>query len=446
MKIFNDKIKYDKLNNYFFIVSIVLSFIITFINYLVFDNVRWGLYFVSLFVNLLISFALFYRFNNGFIALLTGNFGKKRDKSIKISEGEKEKIKELTQYCNKSIVVLKGEENIYQMIKTKDSFFCKRCNGLSLANFITDFNSFNKPNGKKHFEIKFSEIKKLHYKVDENNDVIIYITNGINRFYFKLVFEYDKKLLEDFLLCGNLERKNLFKQREEKKSNKTKEDKERFIFNTVAMLGLLTSYQVMQYDGFLPMKNWWFALLTIIAIFCLVLLVIWSFKKTEKYQVVKFFFSKERHNETGYEVVQLLIALMLCLPINEYTLDLGETLVYSLVLAIVFFVILYRKLSQCRAKKNFLRRVIGTVVLLIISTLGIVCSANEVYYTDVDYQRCRVIEYYDGSDNDRFATINIDGENHSIPVDNESFNENQPYVKIARVTGLLGIDYVVQVE
>ena len=84
---------------------------------------------------------------------------------------------------------------------------------------------------------------------------------------------------------------------------------------------------------------------------------------------------------------------------------------------------------------------VTTVFLAFVSFLT-VFFVNNLYVKEKKTAVYSVSNYY-YDDGTRYAYILVDGKEHSISADLEDYDENSPHIEATRITGLLGIEYIV---
>lgn len=170
-----------------------------------------------------------------------------------------------------------------------------------------------------------------------------------------------------------------------------------------------------------------------------------SFTKPEKYFYYNLFSSEKSSSREGYEFRQvslLLISTLISLMISILNFKTYFTL--SAVVFVISFVILFPKIL--RKKKNNTKsanvQVLVTTVFLAFVSFLTVFFVNNLYVKEKKTAVYSVSNYY-YDDGTRYAYILVDGKEHSISADLEDYDENSPHIEATRITGLLGIEYIV---
>lgn len=445
MKLDFSKLDFKKLHSYMFLAGVVLSVIASLITSLCFDYGFWTLFLISV----VLVAIFFYRFNNGLIALLFGEFGVSMFKKHKyvfkhhLTEAKTEELLNAVQYGEKSIIVhRKNTKSYYQIVKRKNSFFIKKCSAVVLNNMITDFDNSRNYKGKKNVEIMFHTIKEIWYTVDTDNETVLYISNGKRKFPLVPEFPIELSKLEEFL-CFNNNIDELFKATPASEFEKVQnEHKNSFVYNVVT---LFSSVFVIQcFAAGIPNTNLWCAICKLILICSLWYFSVLSFIKPEKYFYYNMFTS-EKGNRSGYEYRQILIVMVaLLITVFVSIIDLSKMLTISAIVFIITLVILFPKLL--RKKKNNTKsanvQILVACVFLALTSFVTVFFINNMYIREKITTAYSVTSYYydDGS---YYAYILVDGKEYSVNADSYDYKEKIPHVEATRVTGLLGIEYIV---
>lgn len=445
MKIDFSKLNFKKLNSYMFLFGVGLSLIASIITSLCFDWGFWTLFLGSL----ALVTVFFYRFNNGLIALAFGEFGVsmfKKQKNLfryQLTESKTNELLKAVKYGEKSIIVRrKNTKSYYQIVKRKNSFFIKKCSSVALNTMITDFESSKQFKGKKNFELMFHSIKEIWYTVDTDNETVIYMTNGKRKFPMVPEFPIDLSSLEEFLSYEDYDG-ILFKETPESEFERVQnENKNKLIFNFVTVFSSVFTIQC--FAASVPSTNLWCAICKLILLGCLWYFVVLSFLKPEKYFYYNLFTS-EKNSREGYEVRQVLLLLITMLTTFFVSiLNFKRILSFSTVVFIIAFVILFPKLLR-KKKKNTksanVQIIVATIFLAIVSFIT-VFFVNNFYIKETSTSAYSVSRYYydDGS---YYAYILVDGKEYSAFADLEDYEANSPHIEATRITGLLGIEYIV---
>lgn len=439
------KLNFKKLNSYMFLFGVGLSLIVSFITFVCFDYGFWTLFLVSLG---LVS-VFFYRFNNGLIALLFGEFGVsmlKKQKNLFKHHLAKSKTNELLQavgYGEKSIIVhRKNTKSYYQIVKRKNSFFIKKCSSVALNTMITDFENNRNYKGKKNVELMFHAIKEIWYTVDIDNEIVIYISNGKRKFPMVPEFSIDLATIEKFLTFEGYD-KPLFNETPASEFERVqKENKDNFIYNIVSVFASVFTIQC--FAASVPSINLWCSICKLVLLGCMWYFAVLSFIKPEKYFYYNMFTS-EKGNRKGYEFRQfLLLLLAMLITLLVSILNVKTYISISVVVFIISFIILFPKLL--RKKKNNTKSanvqiLVATVFLALVSFIT-VFFVNNFSVKEKTTSVYSVSSYYydDGS---HYAYILVDGNEHSVSVETDDYDNNVPHIEATRVTGLLGIEYIV---
>ena len=444
MKLNFSKLDFKKLNSYMFLFGAGLSLIASIITSVNFDYGFWTLFLVSL--ALLAVF--FYRFNNGLIALIFGEFGVsmfRKQKNLfrhQLTESKTNELLQAVQYGEKSIIVRrKNTKSYYQIVKRKNSFFIKKCSSVALNTMITDFESSKQFKGKKNFELMFHAIKEIWYTVDTDNETVIYMTNGKRKFPMVPEFPIDLSTLEEFLSFEDYDG-ILFNETPASEFERVQiENKNKFIYNVVSVFASVFTVQC--FAASVPTTNLWCSICKLVVIVSLWYFSVLSFLKPEKYFYYNLFTS-EKNSREGYEVRQILL-LLLAMLISFFVsiLNFKRILSISAVVFIIAFVILFPKLLR-KKKKNTksanVQILVATVFLAFVSFIT-VFFVNNFYVRDKSTSAYSVSRYY-YDDGTYYAYILVDGKEHSAFADEEDYDENSAHIEATRITGLLGIEYI----
>lgn len=439
------KLDFKKLNSYMFLFGAGLSLIVSFITSVCFDYGFWTLFLGSL--ALLIVF--FYRFNNGLIALLFGEFGVsmfKKHKNLfkhQLTETKTNDLLQAVKYGEKSIIVhRKNTKSYYQIVKRKNSFFIKKCSSVALNTMITDFENSRQFKGKKNFELMFHAIKEIWYTVDTDNETVIYMSNGKRKFPMVPEFPIDLDILENFLTFDDYD-KPLFNETSASEFERVqKENKEKFIYNLVSVFASVFTIQCLA--AAVPSINLWCSICKIVLLGSMWYFAVLSFIKPEKYFYYNMFTS-EKGNRSGYEFRQfLLLLLAILITLFVSILNVKTYITISAVLFILAFIILFPKLLRKKKKntKSANVQIIVATLFLVFTSFVTVFFVNNFYIKDKSTSTYSVSTYYydDGS---YYAYILVDGKEHSISAEMDDYDNNVPHAEATRVTGLLGIEYIV---
>ncbi len=445
MKLDFSKLNFKKLNSYMFLFGAGLSLIASSVTSLCFDWGFWTLFLVSL--GLVTVF--FYRFNNGLIALIFGEFGIsmfKKQKNLfrhQLTESKTNELLKTVQYGEKSIIVRrKNTKSYYQIVKRKNSFFIKKCSSIALNTMITDFESSKQFKGKKNFELMFHAIKEIWYTVDTDNEIVIYMTNGKRKFPMVPEFPIDFSTLEEFLTFEDYNG-ILFNETPTSEFERVQnENKNKLIFNIVTVFSSVFTVQC--FASSVPSINLWCAICKLVLLGSLWYFAVLSFLKPEKYFYYNLF-TNEKSSREGYEVRQvLLLFLAIFTTFFVSILNFKRIISISAVVFMIAFVILFPKLLR-KKKKNTksanVQILVATVFLALVSFVT-VFFANNFYVKEKSTSAYSVSTYYydDGS---YYAYILVDGKEYSAFANVDDYNENSPHIEATRITGLLGIEYIV---
>lgn len=439
------KLDFKKLNTYMFLFGAGLSLLASLLTSLYFEVGFWILFLVSLALNAV----FFYRLNNGLIALLFGEFGVSmfgKHKNLfkhQLTESKTKELLNAVQHGQKSIIVhRKNTKSYYQIVKRKNSFFIKKCSSVALNTMITDFESSKEFKGKKNFELMFHNIKEIWYTVDTDNETVIYMTNGKRKFPMVPEFHVDLSELEEFLSFDGYDEK-LFKEIPVSEFERVQnENKNTFIYNIVSVFASVFTIQC--FATGIPSNNLWCSICKLVVIGSLWYFAPLSFTKPEKYFYYNLFTS-EKNSREGYEFRQfalLLFATLISLLVS--VLNFKTYFTFSLFVFGIAFVILFPKLL--RKKKNNTKSanvqvLVATIFLAFVSFLT-VFFVNNLYVKEKTTAVYSVSNYY-YDDGTHYAYILVDGKEHSVPADSEDYDENSPHIEATRITGLLGIEYIV---
>lgn len=444
MKIDFSKLNYKKLNSYMFLAGVVLSAFASLITSLCFDFGFWVLFAISFGLVMV----LFYRFNNGLIALLFGEFGVsmfKKHKNIfkhHLTEAKTKELLDAVRYGEKSIIVhRKNTKSYYQIIKRKNSFYIKKCSSVALNTVITDFDSSKNYKGKKNVEIMFHAIKDIWYTVDTDNETVLYISNGKRKFPMVPEFPIELSSLEEFLRFDS--ETQLFKETPASEFEKVQNEyKNSFIYNVITLLSSV--FVVQCFATGIPRTNLWCAVCILILICSLWYFAVLSFIKPEKYFYYNMFTS-EKGNRSGYEYRQiLLIAIALLIPIIVSIIDVTKMIALSAVVFFIALVILFPKLLRKKKKntKSANVQILVACIFLALTSVLTVFFVNNMYVKEKSTTVYSVTSYY-YDDASHYAYILVDGKEYSVNVETEDYDANTPHVEATRITGLLGIEYIV---
>ena len=439
------KLDFKKLNSYMFLFGAGLSLIVSFITSVCFDYGFWTLFLGSL--ALLIVF--FYRFNNGLIALLFGEFGVsmfKKHKNLfkhQLTETKTNDLLQAVKYGEKSIIVhRKNTKSYYQIVKRKNSFFIKKCSSVALNTMITDFESSKQYKGKKNFELMFHTIKEIWYTVDTDNQIVIYMSNGKRKFPMVPEFPIELHTIEKFLTFDGYNMP-LYKETPATEFERVRtENKNKFIYNVVSVLSSVFTIQC--FAASIPSTNLWCSICKLILLGSMWYFAILSFTKPEKYFYYSLFTS-ENGNRKGYEFRQFLLLLLATLiSLLVSILNIKTYITISVTVFIVSFIILFPKLL--RKKKNNTKSAnvqifVATIFLAFVSFVT-VFFVNNLYVKDktTSFYSVSTYHYDDGS---YYAYIIVDGKEHSVSTEVADYDNNVPHIEATRVIGLLGIEYII---
>ncbi len=445
MKFDFSKLDFKKFNSYMFLFGAGLSLIASLITSFCFDYGFWILFLVSL--GLIAVF--FYRFNNGLLALLFGEFGvsmfKKQKNLFKhhLTESKTNELLQAVEYGEKSIIVhRKNTKSYYQIVKRKNSFFIKKCSTVALNTMVTDFDNTRNYKGKKNVELMFHTIKEIWYTVDTDNQIVIYMSNGKRKFPMVPEFPIELQTLENFLTFDGYD-KPLFNETPASEFERVQtENKNKFIYNIVSVFASVFTIQC--FAAAVPSANLWCIICKLVLLGSMWYFAILSFTKPEKYFYYNLFTS-EKGNRKGYEFRQfLLLLLAMLITLLVSILNFKTYITFSVVVFIISFVILFPKLLR-KKKKNTksanVQILVATVFLAFVSFVT-VFFVNNFYIKDKTTSVYSVSTYYydDGS---YYAYILVDGKEHSVSAEVDDYDNNVPHVEATRVTGLLGIEYIV---
>ncbi len=445
MKLDFSKLDFKKLNSYMFLIGAALSFVASLITYLCFDYGFWTLFLSSL--GLVAVF--FYRFNNGLIALLFGEFGVsmfKKHRNLfrhQLTESKTNELLQSVEYGEKSIIVhRKNTKSYYQIVKRNNSFFIKKCSSVALNTMITDFESSKQYKGKKNFELMFHAIKEIWYTVDTDNQIVIYMSNGKRKFPMVTEFPIELQTIEKFLTFDGYNMP-LYKETPATEFERVRtENKNKFIYNLVSVLASVFTIQC--FATSIPSTNLWCSICKLILLGSMWYFAILSFTKPEKYFYYSLFTS-ENGNRKGYEFRQFLLLLLATLiSLLVSILNIKTYITISVTVFIVSFIILFPKLL--RKKKNNTKSanvqiLVATIFLAFVSFVT-VFFVNNLYVKDktTSFYSVSTYHYDDGS---YYAYIIVDGKEHSVSTEVADYDNNVPHIEATRVTGLLGIEYII---
>lgn len=446
MKLDFSKLDFKKLNTYMFLFGVGLSLIASVITSLYFGVGFWILFISSLALNAV----FFYRLNNGLIALLFGEFGVSmfgKHKNLfkhQLTESKTKELLNAVQHGQKSIIVhRKNTKSYYQIVKRKNSFFIKKCSSVALNTMITDFESSKQFKGKKNFELMFHNIKEIWYTVDTDNETVIYMTNGKRKFPMVPEFHVDLSELEEFLSFDGYDEK-LFKETPVSEFERVqKENENTLIYNVVSVFASVFTIQC--FATSVPSTNLWCSICKLVVIGSLWYFALLSFTKPEKYFYYNLFSSEKSSSREGYEFRQvslLLISTLISLLVSVLNFKIYFTL--SAIVFVISFSILFPKLLRKKRNNNKSANVqvlVATIFLAFVSFLT-VFFVNNLYVKEKTTAVYSVSNYY-YDDGTRYAYILVDGKEHSISADLEDYDENSPHIEATRITGLLGIEYIV---
>ena len=438
MKFDFSKLDFKKLNSYMFLFGTVLSLIASLITSLCFGVGFWILFFVSLVLNAV----FFYRLNNGLIALLFGEFGvsmfKKHKNLLKhqLTERKTEELLKTVLYGEKSLIVRrKNTKSYYQIVKRNNSFFIKKCSSVALNTMITDFESSKQFKGKKNFELMFHAIKEIWYTVDTDNETVIYMTNGKRKFPMVPEFPIDLSKLEEFLTFEDYDGV-LFKETPESEFDRVQnENKNKFIYNVISVFSSVFTIQC--FATAFPNTNLWCLVCNLVVLVSLWYFVLLSFTKPEKYFYYNLFTS-EKNSREGYEFRQfslLLFATLISLRLS--IVNFKVLISISAVIFVIAFSFLFPKLL--RKKKNNTKS--ANVQVLVATIFLAIVSCLSVFYVNNFYVKKEVTAVYSVSN--YYYDILVDGKEYSAFADLEDYEANSPHIEVTRITGLLGIEYII---
>lgn len=445
MKLDFSKLDFKKLNSYMFLIGAALSFVASLITYLCFDYGFWTLFLSSL--GLVAVF--FYRFNNGLIALLFGEFGVsmfKKHKNLfkhQLTESKTNELLQSVEYGKKSIIVhRKNTKSYYQIVKRKNSFFIKKCSSVALNTMITDFESSKQYKGKKNFELMFHAIKEIWYTVDTDNEFVIYMSNGKRKFPMVPEFPIELHTIEKFLTFDDFNMP-LFNETPASEFERVRtENKNKFIYNVVSVLASVFTIQC--FATSLPSTNLWCSICKFVLLGSMWYFAILSFTKPEKYFYYSLFAS-EKGNRKGYEFRQFLLLLLATLiSLLVSILNVRTYITISVVVFIISFIILFPKLLRKKnnnTKSANVQILVATIFLAFVSFVT-VFFVNNFYVKDktTSFYSVSTYHYDDGS---YYAYIIVGGKEHCVNADMDAYDNNVPHIEATRVTGLLGIEYIV---
>lgn len=446
MKVDFSKLNYKKMNSYMFLAGVFLSAVTSLITSLCFDCGFVVLFLIS--SGLVTIF--FYRLNNGIIALLFGEFGVsmlKRHKNVwkhQLTETKTEELLNAVQYGEKSIIVhRKNTQSYYQIIKRKNSFFIKKCSNITMNNVITDFENPKSFRGNKNVEIMFHTIKEIWYTVDADDEIVLYISNGKRKFPMVPEFPIEPSILEEFLCVDAENGHKLFRETPESEFERVQKDnKTSFIHNVVTILTSVFTIQC--FVAGLPNINLWGGICKLVIICCLWYFSVLSFTKPEKFFYYNMI-SSEKSNVTGYEFRQvLLVMITMLITIFISIIDLSKILWISATVFLITLFILFPKLLRKKKKntKSANVQVIVACVCLAFTSFLTVFFVNNLYVREKSTSVYSVTSYY-YDDSSYCAYILVDGKEYSIPVESYDYDANTPHIEATRITGLLGVEYIV---
>lgn len=445
MKFDFPKLDFKKLNSYMFLFGAGLSLFASFITSVCFDYGFWVLFLVSL--GLVAVF--FYRFNNGLIALIFGEFGISMFKKQKnlfnhhLTESKTNELLQAVGYGEKSIIVhRKNTKSYYQIVKRKNSFFIKKCSFVALNTMITDFENNRNYKGKKNVELMFHAIKEIWYTVDTDNETVIYMSNGKRKFPMVPEFPIDLTTIEGFLTFDGYD-KPLFNETPASEFERVqKENKDKFIYNVVSVFASVFTIQC--FMASVPSTNLWCTICKFVLLGSIWFFAVLSFLKPEKYFYHNLLTS-EKGKRSGYEFRQfVLLLLSILIVVLVSILNVKTYISISVVLFIIAFVILFPKLLR-KKKKNTksanIQIVVATIFLALVSFVTVFFVNN--FYLKEKITSTYSVSTYHYDDGSYYAYILVDGKELSVSADVDDYDNNVPHIEATRVTGLLGIEYIV---
>lgn len=440
-------LNYSKLNPYMFLISVAVSMSASFVTSLVSDISFAPLFFICI----VISAVLFYRLNNGLIALIFGDFGKTISKKHKyffkhlLTQSQTEELKKSVCYGEKSLIVRrKGTESYFQIIKRDNSFFIKKCSSVKLNTVVKDFTSSRVYKGKKNTELKFNDIKELGYTIDTDDEMVIFISEGKQKFYLVPEFPIEKETLEEFLSNEYFSAGDIFKETpllEFEKVNKTQKTK--FINNVISMFSSICMVQC--FAAILPQKSVWLGICILIFIISMWAMAILSFIQPEKFFYYDMFFEKHS-TRSGYEIKQVFILIIPLLPIvlGVSIIDLVLLLKIAAAVFVITFAVFFPKLISKKRKntKSSNTHIITACVMLAVTCFMSVYFVNNLYLKSEETKMYITDGYYSNRSS-YYTYIIVDDKELSVNVSEEEYNSNAPQVEATRLKGLLDIEYIV---
>ena len=155
--------------------------------------------------------------------------------------------------------------------------------------------------------------------------------------------------------------------------------------------------------------------------------------------------TSEKGKRSGYEFRQfVLLLLSILIVVLVSILNVKTYISISAVLFIIAFVILFPKLLR-KKKKNTksanIQIVVATIFLALVSLVTVFFVNN--FYLKEKITSTYSVSTYHYDDGSYYAYILVDGKEHSVSADVDDYDNNVPHIEETRVTGLLGIEYIV---
>lgn len=446
------KINCYKLNNGFFLISIAVTFLSSLLISFLYKDI--AIFEFCYPISLFICFFLFYRFNNGLIALARGKFAKPSAKNKKFVDYDKvihnaDVLRNDDNYGKKYFVAYKqNTREAYQIIKMSDRLVVHRCNikDKTLTNLITDFSAEYKKM-KSDTVIYYDSIKSVTFSYSKPNFYLPVIRISANNKYFSfigLLQALDFSDMKDFFadVCIVKNSKSLNAVLSEKEEN----DRITYKYNLLCLLiCIFFPYVIIsnRTDNIIP---WLSAASMVVCILIMITLLILPLVKSDVYCIG--FIEKSYDSRKDLSFAYLILLLSILIATHWQTIiNFGWFAVLSAILSVVYGFFYFKKfhINKKESKSQTITRIILIIFVIVFSSCELVMGLNDtvpIAEQDVSYNIIDKYPVYSKSRESYYAVAYVDGEKRDLKISFETYEDGSNIIDFKQTTGLLGITYL----